>query len=167
MQIRKLTLDDLSIRVNWMNNPLVYESMHFSTPVLLNKTIEWFNRNRERVDRVDFSFINDSKEIVAFGGITSINKEVAKAETYIFTNPNLHNKGVGTEAMILLCQYGFKTLGLNKLYAFINKENEASIRLHCKIGYEIEGRLRQEYKDCNGTMKDRLYLGYLVSDYNK
>lgn len=165
MEIRKLVLEDLQLRIEWMNNPLVYSSMHFDIPVLIDKTIEWYKRNLERIDRVDCAFINDNGDIVAFGGITSINIEIGKGETYIFTNPTSHHQGIGTEAMQLLCQYGFEELGLNKLYAYANEDNEASIRLHQKVGYEIEGRLRQDYKDVGGELKDRIYLEYLKETY--
>lgn len=167
MVIRKLALGDLQQRVDWMNNPHVYKSMHFDVPVLIDKTIEWYYRNQQREDRIDCAFIDDADEIVAFGGITSINKEIGKGETYIFTNPEAHRKGIGTEAMKLLCKYGFETVGLNKLYAYTNEDNEGSIRLHQKVGYEIEGRLRQEYKDAEGALKDRFYLGCLRQDYSK
>ncbi|MBQ4483884.1 MAG: GNAT family N-acetyltransferase [Prevotella sp.] len=165
MEIRKLAFADLQQRIEWMNNPLVYSTMHFDIPVKMDKTIEWYNRNKQRDDRVDFSFYDSKNEIVAFGGITSINKDVRKGETYIFANPNVQHKGIGTEAMIMLCKYGFEILGLNKLYAFTNEDNEASIHLHLKIGFEIEGRLRQEYRDSKGILKDRIYLGYLKEHY--
>lgn len=167
MKIRKLIFEDLQQRVDWMNNPHVYCSMHFDVPVLIDKTIEWFNRNQQREDRVDFTFYGDTGEIIAFGGITSINKKIGKGETYIFTNPECQCKGIGTEAMKLLCKYGFENVGLNKLYAYTNEDNVASIRLHQKVGYEIEGRLKQEYKDAGGKLKDRIYLGYLKQNYTK
>lgn len=167
MEIRKLALEDLQQRVHWMNNPLVYKSMHFDVPVLIDKTIEWYNRNLQREDRVDCAFFDETGVIVAFGGITSINKEIGKGETYIFTDPETHHKGIGTETMKLLCKFGFETVGLNKLYAYTNEDNIASIRLLQKVGYEIEGRLRQEYKDSDGRLKDRIYLGYLKQSYVK
>lgn len=167
MEIRKLALEDLELRVKWMNNPQVYGSMHFDVPVMIDKTVEWYYRNQQREDRVDCAFFDETESIVAFGGITSINKEVGKGETYIFTNPDAHHKGIGTEAMKLLCRYGFEIVGLNKLYAYTNEDNVASIRLHQRVGYEIEGRLRQEYKDSDGLLKDRIYLGYLKQNYTK
>ena len=165
MEIRKLAYEDLQRRVDWMNNPHVYRSMHYETPVLMDKTIEWYNRILQSKDRFDCAFCDSSGEVVAFGGITSINHDIKKGETYIFTNPVAQHKGIGTEAMRLLCKYGFETLGLNKLYAFTNEDNTASIKLHKRVGYEIEGRLRQEYKDSEGTLKDRIYLGYLRQNY--
>ena len=165
MEIKRLSIPDLPLRVEWMNNPLIYSSMHFSVPVLLDQTIEWFKRNQLRDDRVDFVFRGCDGETEAYGGITSINRDIGKGETYIFTNPSSHNKGIGTEAMNLLCQYGFEELGLNKLYAYTNEDNKASLRLHQKVGFIIEGRLRQEYQDASGVLKDRYYLGFLRDNY--
>ena len=141
--------------------------MHFDVPVKMDKTIEWYNRNQQRDDRIDFSFFDSKNEIVAFGGITSIDNNVRKGETYIFTKPNAQHKGIGTEAMMLLCKYGFETLGLNKLFAFTNEDNMASIHLHLKVGYEIEGRLRKEYRDSAGVLKDRIYFGFLKDSYKE
>ena len=104
---------------------------------------------------------------MAFGGITSIDKETGKGETYIFTNPEAHHHGIGTKAMTMLCQYGFERLGLNKLYAYTNEDNEASFRLHLKVGYEQEGRLRQEYRDAEGRLKDRIYLEILKENWKR
>lgn len=122
MEIRKLSKKDLGIRVAWMNNPAIYRSMHFAVPIMQNKTIAWFERNQQREDRVDFAFSDGlGGAILAFGGITSIDKETGKGETYIFTNPEAHHHGIGTQAMALLCQYGFERLGLNKLYAYTKR----------------------------------------------
>ena len=56
MIIRKLRIEDLATRVEWMNNPAIYKSMHFDVPVRMDKTLEWFERNQQREDRVDFAF---------------------------------------------------------------------------------------------------------------
>lgn len=56
MEIRRLRKEDLETRVAWMNNPAIYESMHFDVPVMMDKTIAWFERNQLREDRVDFAF---------------------------------------------------------------------------------------------------------------
>ena len=39
MVVRRLQEKDLSIRVEWMNNPKVYGSMHYDVPILLENTL--------------------------------------------------------------------------------------------------------------------------------
>ena len=165
MEIRRLSFEDLPTRVEWMNNPLIYSSMHYEVPILLDKTIQWEEKNLTDDKRCDVTIL-EGDEIVAFGGFTSINREIGKAETYLFADPVHLHKGVGTRAKGLMCKYGFENLGLNKLYFITNEDNYASIRVNERCGFQLEGRLRQEYvKD--GIKMDRLYFGLLKEEWIK
>ena len=165
MTIRQLKKEDLALRVRWMNHPGVYSSMHFDVPVLMPKTIEWYNRVKEDSSRSDVVFENDGR-IVAFGGLTSMTSPVSKmAELYVFVDPDLHHKGDGTMATRLLCEWGFRNLELRKIYLYTNEDNFSAIRVYEKCGFTLEGRHRQEYVDSNGLFKDRLYFGLLKSEW--
>ena len=167
MIIRKLYEDDLSIRVKWMNDPRIYSSMHYQIPITLENTLEWYKGNIDRNDRTDLVLCTSENpsQILAFAGIVSIDNEVKKAETYLFVNPELLGKCIGTMAKSKLIEYAFNTLNLHKLYVITNEDNYASIRIQEKFGYKLEGRLRQEYKSNEGILKDRLYYGLLKSDW--
>lgn len=164
MELRKLQRDDLEIRVAWMNNPLIYTNMHFDVPILMENTIRWFESNLSNENRCDITVLEDN-EIVAFGGFTSINKTIGKAETYLFADPIHLHKGIGSRAKKMICKYGFEELGLNKLYFITNEDNYASIRVNEKCGFQLEGRMRQEYITKEGDKKDRLYYGLLKEDW--
>lgn len=164
MFLRKIEKSDLPTRVAWMNNPKVYSTMHFDVPILLENTVHWFERNLLKTNRVDVTFV-DNEQIVAFGGFTSIDTMVGKAETYLFTDPANHHHGIGTRAKLLMCQYGFEELGLNKLYFLANEDNAPIIKLNEKCGFTLEGRLRQEYRTAEGKLKDMLYFGLLKNDW--
>ena len=139
--------------------------MHFDTPVLIDKTIEWFLRNQTKNYRVDMTLCDELGGICAFCGITDMNHNINKGETYIFTSPDAQRSGLGTEALRQLCSYGFLELGLNKVYAWTNEDNVASIRLHQKVGYQMQGRFREEYRTSSGELKDRIYLELLRKDW--
>lgn len=49
------------------------------------------------------------------------------------------NKGVGSEAIELLSQYAFETLNLHQLYANVASDNETSLHLFKKMGFEEVG----------------------------
>ena len=165
MIIRRLEKGDLETRVEWMNNPLIYSSMHFEVPILMERTLQWYESNLMNDKRFDVTVLEDG-EIVAFGGFTSINREIGKAETYLFASPFQLHKGIGTRAKKLICEFGFKELGLNKIYFITNEDNYASIRVNEKCGFKLEGRLRKEYLTKNGEYKDRLYYGLLKEEWN-
>ncbi len=164
MIIRRLEKGDLETRVEWMNNPLIYSSMHFEVPILMEKTLQWYESNLNNDKRFDITVLEDG-EIVAFGGFTSINREIGKAETYLFASPVHLHKGIGTRAKKLICEFGFKELGLNKIYFITNEDNFASIRVNEKCGFKLEGRLRKEYLTKDGEFKDRLYYGLLKEEW--
>ena len=164
MIIRRLEKGDLETRVEWMNNPLIYSSMHFEVPILMERTLQWYESNLTNDKRFDVTVLEDG-EIVAFGGFTSINREIGKAETYLFASPFQLHKGIGTRAKKLICEFGFKELGLNKIYFITNEDNYASIRVNEKCGFKLEGRLRKEYLTKDGEFKDRLYFGLLKEEW--
>lgn len=165
MIVRCLQERDLSVRVEWMNNPKVYGSMHYEVPVLLENTIKWYEKNIGNKGRADMVF-EENGEVLAMGGLTGINRDVNKAELYIFVNPNLQRGGVGTKATKLLCKYGFEQLGLNKIYLETNEDNWAARRVYEKCGFQLEGVHRAEYKDCAGNWLGRMYYGLLKDELN-
>ncbi|MBQ8239750.1 MAG: GNAT family N-acetyltransferase [Bacteroides sp.] len=166
MIIRKLQLEDLDTRVEWMNNPKVYSSMHFDIPVLLDNTIKWFKNNLDKDNRIDVVF-EEGGMLVAMGGLTNINKVINKAELYIFVNPNLQRGGIGTKATSLLCKYGFDELKLNKIFLETNEDNDAAKRVYEKCGFQLEGILREEYKTSGNIFKSRYYYGMLKGELNE
>lgn len=167
MIIRRINVNDLPKRVEWMNNPKIYSSMHYEVPVFLEKTIQWYNKNLMQNNRIDLVVCkSDSPNtIYAFAGFVSIDRAVNKSETYLFVDPNLIGTGIGTRAKALMIEYGFTQLGLNKLYVITNEDNYASIKIQEKFGYRLEGRFREEYRTPEGILQDRLYYGLLKRDW--
>lgn len=163
MIVRRLTKDDLQLRVNWMNNHRIYSSMHFETPILIDNTIRWFENNVDNNKRADLAF-EENGVVVAFGGLTNINSEVKKAELYIFVNPENQKGGIGTRATKTLCSYGFNQLGLNKIYLETNEDNVAAQRVYEKCGFVLEGKLRNEYISKDGRIMCRMYYGLLKGE---
>jgi len=73
-------------------------------------------------------------------------------------------RGVGREATRLTVEYGFERLNLNRIDLGVFAEHEAGVRCYQKLGFKVEGRLRQDlFQD--GEYKDRLWMGLLRSDY--
>lgn len=166
MVVRRLQEKDLSIRVEWMNNPKVYGSMHYDVPILLENTLRWFKKNQENEYRVDLVFEEDGV-VMAMGGLTGIDREVNKAELYIFVNPNLQRVGIGTKATKMLCKYGFEQVGLNKIFLETNEDNCTARRVYEKCGFLLEGTHRAEYKNNEGNLLSRIYMGLLKGELNE
>ena len=92
IKLRKLQENDLPTRVEWMNNPMVYQTMHLTLPITLENTQRWFQKNQDCASRQDFVFEDSDGQIVAMGGLTNIDFSVKKAELYVFVAPHLQGQ---------------------------------------------------------------------------
>jgi diamine N-acetyltransferase len=62
-------------------------------------------------------------------------------------------RGIGSEALQLLIDYAFTHLNLHQLYANIDSENEASIKLFTNFGFQLIGNKKQ-WNLINGKYAD-------------
>lgn len=161
---RPLEERDLEIRVKWMNDPRIYETMHYTPPITLENTLKWFSKNRNSEQRRDF-VLEDDGEVVVMNGLTGLEPPINKVESYTFVKPDAKGKGYGTKSELLMCGYAFYHWTVNKIWSFVDSDNEASLYMSYKIGYKKEGVLRDELFK-NGKYMDRYYLGMLKSDFN-
>jgi len=75
-------------------------------------------------------------------------------------------KGIGEDATRLMVEYGFYRLNLHRIDLGVFAEHEAAVRCYEKVGFKVEGRLREDLFQC-GEFKDRLWMGLLQSEYKR
>lgn len=76
------------------------------------------------------------------GGLNNLNKEHKKAEIGFWLLPEFWGKGIMTEAMPVICTYGFKNLGLHRIEGFVETENLNCKRAMAKLDFRHEGTMR-------------------------
>jgi RimJ/RimL family protein N-acetyltransferase len=97
--------------------------------------------------------------VMAFG----IETDEGKAELGYMVAPAARGRGVATEALRLLTDWGFTERGLVRLELLISVDNTASIRVAERAGYVREGVLRSLFvKD--GRREDHELWSCLPSD---
>ena len=72
--------------------------------------------------------------------------------------PEFRGKGLAEEATRLWIAYGFEGLGLEKVYVSTLQTHLSNIRLNEKIGFKVEGLLRNEVL-IDGERRDVLRMG--------
>lgn len=75
----------------------------------------------------------------------------------IILDKNQRNKGVGAEAITLLCNYLFEVLGLRQVYANILEENAPSLHLFKKLGFQEIG-MKKDWVRFKDTYKNEILL---------
>lgn len=69
----------------------------------------------------------------------------------------LQGRGLMTEAVSMMTQFGFEALRLHRIEANVMPRNKASIRVLEKCGYESEG-LSKRYLRINGVWEDHIHM---------
>lgn len=75
----------------------------------------------------------------------------------VIANPENRNKGLGAEALELLCDYTFSVLDLHQLYANILEENTSSIHLFEKLGFERIGVKKEWIRTSTGFKNEIMF----------
>jgi ribosomal-protein-alanine N-acetyltransferase len=78
--------------------------------------------------------------------------------------PEYWRRGIMTNALSAVIDYGFSSLGLNKIEATVGVNNTRSSRLLRKLGFQLEGTLR-DYRNRRGVFGDSLFFGLLRREW--
>lgn len=89
--------------------------------------------------------IKETKDIIGTVMIFNFDKQANQAEIGYVFNKDHWGKGYGTECVALASDFAFKSLNLHKLHASVTDANIGSARILQKNGYELEGRLKDNY----------------------
>jgi len=95
-----------------------------------------------------------------------INKEHNHAEMGYWIGKDYWGNGYCTEAAIAVLEYGFESLGLNRIFANHIAGNDASGHIMQKIGMSYEGSSKGHVKK-DGQYKDLENYGIVREDYHR
>lgn len=175
IRFRAVEKEDLPHFVNWLNDPEVRQGILLHSPVSQTEEDGWYERMLTRPVDEHVMALDVKLPPVENGGdrwkpigslaFDHIDWHVRTAEFGILIGDKTYwNRGYGTEAVRLLCQHGFNTLNLNRIFLHVFENNPRAIRTYEKSGFIIEGRERQaEYKD--GKFIDVLRMSLLKSEF--
>jgi RimJ/RimL family protein N-acetyltransferase len=78
--------------------------------------------------------------------------------------PAFRGRGLGTDAVRVLCRYGFAIRGLHRLQAETLADNDAMIQVAVRAGFVREGTLRRSAW-VSGHFIDEVILGLLATEW--
>jgi RimJ/RimL family protein N-acetyltransferase len=111
--------------------------------------------------------LNEPKQLIGTCGFHTVSAIHRATELGIAVwNKQYWGKGLGTEALILVLNYGFNILNLHSVYLTVIEDNLRAQRAYLKVGFQSAGRHRQAvYQD--GTYKDLLLMDILADEYRR
>ena len=96
----------------------------------------------------------------ALGRIALFVQREGVGEIGIIMSPEATGRGLATRALGLVVEYGFGPLDLHRIAADIDPDNNASISLFLRGGFQREGLLRGNWKTHLGV-RDTVMMGKL------
>ena len=165
INLRRLEKADLVLKIRWYNDPQVNQFLLLDERLVLDKTLKWFDTISQDQSRADLIIENSDSKPIGITGLVNIDNVNRTAESIIVIGETDYwGQGVMVEALELLLTWSFGKLNLDKIWAIALPTNIASIITMKKLGYQIEGTLREE-KYVNGKRIDILLLGLLRKDF--
>jgi RimJ/RimL family protein N-acetyltransferase len=127
-------------------------------------------RMREEIDHGEAAFwvMTDPGADRALGYLGFFRWDVShqSAELGYVLAPARWGQGLMREVLPMLVRHGFEVLGLHRIEARIDPGNVASIRLAERLGFRLEGRLRDRTLNEDGTREELLVFGLLRPEFD-
>lgn len=98
-----------------------------------------------------------------FANIEFANKKLEIGWTWI--HPSLQGTGFNKHCKFLLLNFGFETLGLNRIELKTSLLNLKSQKAMLKIGAVKEGIFRKNIINDDGTIRDTVYFSFINDDW--
>jgi RimJ/RimL family protein N-acetyltransferase len=167
VRLRPISQNDLVPLRRWAADP---EIMRFWTKPQSIVTEDQFESDlRERFSRFDNAgyFVIEDQAGKAIGRIEfeRLSMIERSAEVMILIGEaDARGRGLGSDAMIALLGYLFQQRDLHRVYLTVLSDNQAAIRSYEKVGFTVEGVLREDvYFD--GIGHDQLVMSMLRNDF--
>lgn len=110
--------------------------------------------------------LNSTNKMIGTFGVTDINNNAKSAQIGYGISPDYWERGYFTQALSLVLEHCFVTMGLNRISAVTETGNKGSIGGLRNLGFVQEGVLRQYYRKLDGTYRDAGLFSLLKVDYN-
>ena len=125
------------------------------------------NINAGRINGTHFQWgiaLRDSDKIIGTTTLFSLNPKHQRAEIGYALASTSWRSGYGREALTSVLAHAFDSLGCMRIEADIDPRNEASCRLVEKLGFRLEGRLRERWH-VEGEIQDSALYGLLAREF--
>lgn len=112
-------------------------------------------------------FLKGSMTCVGGTGLHRIDWDVPKFEIGYWVRTPYRKRGLMTEAVAEITRFAFDVLGAERVEIRMDDRNVRSSRIPERLGYTLEGILRNEARDVEGNLRDtRIYARVKRDDTN-
>lgn len=144
--LRAAERSDIPLFVRWLNDAETASYVSMRAPMSVAMEEQWFNRMLDSQAKDAYLFVICRLEDDTAIGTTSLfNIDRVNGNAGIgisIGEKELWGKGLGTDAMNALLDFGFGNLRLERLWLEVYDHNDRARRSYEKCGFVLEGRQR-------------------------
>ncbi len=150
------------------NHPDTRKTLFYAKPTTIDQQLEKINKQLNDPNTVLFTICNnENNDPVGQTALFRIDWVGRMAVFYIgIADKENWSKGYGSEATKLIIEYAFQTINLNRIQLHVALENEAAIKVYRRIGFQVEGTLREAMFH-EGKYCDFYVMGLLKREWEK
>ena len=159
--------DDYLKYVEWLNNYEIAKGINQYARVISIEYEKEFLDNASK-EKYNFAIVcKDNDQLI--GNISLMNVDLVDrtAELGIFIGDEAYlSHGYGSEAIMLLLDYGFNHINLNNIMLRVYGFNKRAIKAYEKCGFKTFGIWKNSHY-FEGDYCDEVYMNILKRDFNK
>jgi RimJ/RimL family protein N-acetyltransferase len=146
--LRAVERDDLERCLAWMNDEELTSTLAMRYPMSLAREADWVERATRGQDPSNLTFaicLDEGGRHVGNCGLMQIDRDNRTATLGIFIGEkDCRGRGLGEEAVRLLCRFAFDEMDLAKVRLDVYATNPGAARTYERVGFQREGLLREE-----------------------
>ena len=140
INLNSINLEHIELYAKLMNSPKCRKYARFNVPQTIEEVKKSFEPTKQEVkDNIFFEIWQKiDKKAIGLIGFNRIQWFARSGMITCMVEQEFWGKGIATEAVKLIVDYGFKELNLHKITARILSPDKASIRITEKLGFKHE-----------------------------
>ena len=163
-KLRPIDDSELELIRSWRNTPDVRANMYNRHEIAEEEHRAWWARCSQSSDREYFMYALSDVPLGVVG-FTAIDRVNSNSLWGFYASPEAP-KGTGVRMLFLAAECLFSDFGLHKIYSEVLDFNISSIKLHQRLGFQVEGVFRHQHK-VDGSYVDIYRLGLLAEEWRE
>jgi len=135
-------------------------------PQATESFLDWITSARAAPDHVNLTIERLAEgDPIGMCDLMKIEAATRVAVLGIWIGRPFWDGGYGTDAVRTLCRFGFDHLNLHRIHLQVNADNDRAIRAYEKVGFRIDGALRERSLKSDGKRYDRTYMSITRDEF--
>jgi ribosomal-protein-alanine N-acetyltransferase len=155
---------DHALILGWQNHPEVWWWMDYERTF----TLEDIRESEALAKAEGHPFVIEAGDRpIGRIGLNQFSSRDQTCSLYVFIGePDVWGMGFGGDAMVTLLRWGFDTFGLHLVQLWSLSSNLRALRAYEKIGFRVDGVLRERSLKTDGKRHDRTFMSITRDEFD-